>query len=488
MVLTDEKLLRGTQPVSSVPGDEFMRTRPLDTLARTQAAGECDSPETRSSPHLQAQQLLNRFFPGSRLPEHGQADVETRQALQDFQRLRGLDPSGEPDVATLDELERAIAWQVHEEAALASEPEPLVAFLAPPHGPGSQPQIGVPPHLAHLALGSLTHVTLPPAERMTNDELQRRSADFSRRFDAESDPKVRRQYARQLLRMEAELARRIADAPRDVTELPVLDGVEWDAGSPNAGIVGDLHPFQNHDLWVSELAHGPQGIRRRPPVEETSEPTAGPMDDDSHTAQVTGRVLGRARGVSVDSVPVVPENDFEQGVGTAAGIGVGLVNVALQSVALAAGEAILMVSGTINTLENAGDVREARGEIRGLMMAAHLFDRRGQFDSSGRISRRTMERFIQGRYGQEIAADVVTGAGADGPRRVIAGRQRGIARVLRYANQVLQRLDSAYAELSAEDQAAVDLDELREKALAEFQRRTFLTIAPYAHEHEVAVD
>ncbi len=88
----------------------------------------------------------------------------------------------------------------------------------------------------------------------------------------------------------------------------------------------------------------------------------------------------------------------------------------------------------------------------------------------------------------ETAADTVTGAGADGPRRVALGRERGIDRVRRHANEALEKVDRAYAELSDEEQAGVDLNGLREEALVEFQRRTFAEVAPHARRYEVAVD
>lgn len=468
-----------------------MTTRAIEASAQARGVSEETRPTSAPSPHLQAQQLLNQFYSGAQLPEHGRPDAETRQALRDFQHTRGLHPSGEPDAATLEELGRAIAWQAHEEAALGEPEAAPVPTLSEPPSQQRTP-LAIPPHLSHLAPDSLSNITLPSARRMTSEQLQRVASDLSGRFDAEPDPKIRRQYARQLLRMESELASRIADAPRDASELSVLPDVAWDEGSPNAGIVGDLHPFQNHDLWVSELEHGPQGLRRpRPVTEEDSEaPDSGGPESEpiGGTARTAEQVLERARNVGIESVPVVPGNDLQQGVGTAAGIAVSLANIALESVALAGGEAILLVAGTVNSLKKAGDAREARGELRGLMMAAHLFDSRGRLSSSGRISRQTMEGFIQRRYGQETAADTVTGAGADGPRRVALGRERGIDRVLRHANEALEKVDRAYAELSDQEQAGVDLNELREEALAEFQRRTFEEVAPHARRYEVAVD
>mgnify|MGYP001027922548 CR=1 FL=1 len=170
-----------------------MTTRSIEASAPTPAVFAETRSETVASPHLQAQQLLNQFYSHPRLPEHGRGDGQTRQALQDFQRTRGLDPSGEPTSQTLEELGRAIAWQAHERTAsvLASEADPVAAQSL--SLPTSQRQMGVPPHLSHLAPESLTDVTFQAAERMTNDGLQRRAAGLSRRFDAEADPKVRRQ-------------------------------------------------------------------------------------------------------------------------------------------------------------------------------------------------------------------------------------------------------------------------------------------------------
>lgn len=469
-----------------------MSTQSVDASDRVRGISENSSAsEPAPSPHLQAQQLLNRFYSRPRLAEHGRSDAATQEALQDFQHTRGLEPSGLPDQATLDELGRAIAWQAHEQAALAgpsgSEPEstPGPQLLGVPSGLASAP---IPPHLSHLAPESLASVTLPSPRRMSNAQLQRAAGALSGLFDAEPEPKVRRQYARQLLRIEAELERRVATAPRDATELPVLRDVEWEAGSPNAGLVGDLHPFQNHDLWVSELEHGPQGIRRRARSEEATEPSTVERTTEAEGGDARQRVLDAARDVELDGLPEVPENELEQGVGTVAGGLVGVANVALGSAALVGGEALLLVSGTVSALRNAGDVREARGEIRGVMMALHFFDSRGRVGDSGRVDRQAMDRFIGRRYGQEVRADTVTGAGADGPRRVAAGRRKGIRRVVDRANAVLRKVDRAYARLSAEEQDAVDLEELREAALSALQHRSFSELAPVAREEGVAVD
>lgn len=487
--------MSATQLAVTVAEEPAMSTRSIEASSRAGAVTEEPSSEPAASPHLQAQQLLNQFYARPRLAEHGQSDAETRQALSDFQHTRGLEPTGLPDQATLDELGRAIAWQAHEEAALA-QPEPAPLDSSRP-GLGVGAQRAIPPHLSHLADPALVDVTLPPARRMSNEELQRVAAGLSERFDAEPDPKVRRQQARQLLRLENELARRVASAPRDATELPVLRDVEWDAGSPNAGIVGDLHPFQNHDLWVAELARGPRGIRptREPSAEvrggvpgsaapEQEAPPRGGTEPD----QPSERVLDGARDVGVEDPPAPPSNDLQQGVGTGAGLVASAANAIAGSALLAGGEAVVLIAGTINSLKNAGDVREARGEIRGVMMATHLFDARGRIGADGRVSRQTMESFIQARYGREIAADVVTGAGADGPRRIATGRRRGIENVRQAANEVLRKIDEAYGELSAADQAAVDLHDLREEGLAELQRRTFAGLAPHARRFDVGVN
>ncbi|MBO6938997.1 MAG: peptidoglycan-binding protein [Deltaproteobacteria bacterium] len=81
-----------------------MTTRAIEASAQARGVSEETRPTSAPSPHLQAQQLLNQFYSGAQLPEHGRPDAETRQALRDFQHTRGLDPSGEPDAATLEEF------------------------------------------------------------------------------------------------------------------------------------------------------------------------------------------------------------------------------------------------------------------------------------------------------------------------------------------------------------------------------------------------
>ncbi len=92
----------------------------------------------------------------------------------------------------------------------------------------------------------------------------------------------RGELARSLLEIYCLLERRIERAPLDEDGLPQVSGIEWEADSPNAGILDDVAPFGNSDLWrVSAAGPAPEcgprvAHRRRRPRASTPTPSPAP--------------------------------------------------------------------------------------------------------------------------------------------------------------------------------------------------------------------
>lgn len=73
----------------------------------------------------------------------------------------------------------------------------------------------------------------------------------------------RGELASSLLEIYCLLERRLDRAPLDEDGLPQVSGIEWDADSPNAGILDDIAPFGNSDLWRVSSARPAPDCRPR---------------------------------------------------------------------------------------------------------------------------------------------------------------------------------------------------------------------------------
>ncbi|MFG0326275.1 MAG: hypothetical protein ACF8SC_03280 [Phycisphaerales bacterium JB037] len=127
--------------------------------------------------------------------------------------------------------------------------------------------------------------------RATSAGIQSLSApvllDMARTLDeqfreAPAGSDYRRQLAIALLGIAAELDRRLAAADLDEDGLPVLDGLDWDANSPLAGVLDDVPPFGNRDQWAVAAGQEP---RPRPPRPRRPRPRSTPQRPQSNGRQ-----------------------------------------------------------------------------------------------------------------------------------------------------------------------------------------------------------
>ncbi len=462
-----------------------MTTRSIDASGSTRGIGDAPADAAQTpTPHGRAQTLLNRFYSRPRLSEHGRDDAATREAIEDFQRVRGLPVTGSPDPDTLDELDRAIAWQRHEaEASAPGDGSPSVpetrahSRFARPAGDESVARAGI--LLSGETQGfSLHHLSLQGTDTigdrldlrgMTNPQLLRFAARKSNEFDAEPEAPRRRELARVLMSTERELARRIARAPRDATELPVLEGVDWSEGSPNAGLPGDLHPFQNHDLWAAEVARtprrrrgAPRGDAPSPPAEARTEGTRNPASGSAREAAAAPSADVDVRGIAADgaALPAVPDPDGIQAELTVASGAVSLANVAIGAASLVGGEVLLFVAGTVDALLTAGETREKRILIRSFGTACQYPDPIAL--QNGRVTTAAVLNVIRTKRDLRMSG---MDAGGDAHARRETGLREGASRAARMFNEALSKLDEKIAALSPEERARVDVDAARREVM-----------------------
>lgn len=84
-----------------------------------------------------------------------------------------------------------------------------------------------------------------------------RNMDDGLRSGRYSGPRYRSAIAQKLLGIYGELQRRVAAASLASDGLPQLDGLAWNLGSPNAGLLEDIIPFGMVDRWHAIAASAP---------------------------------------------------------------------------------------------------------------------------------------------------------------------------------------------------------------------------------------
>jgi len=85
---------------------------------------------------------------------------------------------------------------------------------------------------------------------------------------------TRRAALTSLMALYDEMDRRVTRAPSGEDNLPQLEGVQWQSGSPLAGTTMDLQPFGQRDIWAAELASLPAPRHR--PSAHAPRPSAAP--------------------------------------------------------------------------------------------------------------------------------------------------------------------------------------------------------------------
>ena len=143
-----------------------------------------------------------------------------------------------------------------------------------------------------------------------------REMDNGLRSDRYPGPRYRSAIAGKLIEISEELRRRIASAPLGRDGVPQLDGLDWIPGSPNAGLLEDITPFGQGDVWVAIAASvppEPPSLRRRrrqtrpvpspgsrPPIGRGPAVGRGSVPGHRRNAQLRGGAQGGVLGREIN--------------------------------------------------------------------------------------------------------------------------------------------------------------------------------------------
>jgi len=281
---------------------------------RTERTGELTIQHLNSteSPASNAEEQADSALESLGLLSGDATPMSRRQALSELQQREGLPQTGRLDEATSAAL--ADALRRHESmlrnAAAAGQHAPLrdsgaemaqeaslammrfagltggqqaTALHAPTHARGAR-LLGR--NLRAQSPASLIH----RARRLQGTLDQVQIGDGHRSADA---VETRRAALSSLVALYDEMDRRVTRAPVDTTGLPQLEGVTWQAGSPLAGAIMDIEPFNQRDMWTAELPQLPRPRRHASAAGSRHAPRAAARQHSATTT--TGRNEGDFR-------------------------------------------------------------------------------------------------------------------------------------------------------------------------------------------------